>query len=312
MKGNFYAINFKNRAMDKLTTSPNTYRCTFLGLPSSGKTSFIGAFWHVVETGEIDSVYTVSLPPSDREYLNRLRKNFLDCEAPERTKTDFVEKIEIEIVERSTEKKVIFAFPDLSGETFESQFEYRKLTSDYDEQISKCNSIMLFVNPSKIKKSLSISAVNGMLEESDNEHTTANPLKASPTKWIPKMCQTQVVLVDLMQIIRKRVNSTCKIGVIISAWDIVKNSLDKEEANLNPQNWLRNNLPLFHQYLLANQDFFPSKVFGVSAQGGEYHESQNHTLQEKIRQSERIIIQSDNNISHDITVPLQWLFNENK
>ena len=296
--------------MDELTIPTTAYRCTFIGLPSSGKTSFIGAFWHVVETGEINSAYTVTVPPGDREYLNQLRKNFLDCEPPERTKTDFVKKIEIEVVERSTDKKATFVFPDLSGETFESQFEYRKLTTDYVDQVSECNSLMLFLNPSKIKRSYLISAVNGMFDDDEGSKESTVALTQPTTRWTPKMCQTQVVLVDLIQMVRKSVNSPCKIGVIVSAWDTVKQSLDPTEAALKPEEWLKLRLPLLYQYLLANREVFPSKVFGVSAQGGEYKENENDVLQAKNRQSERIIVQSGDDINHDITIPLKWLFNE--
>ena len=63
--------------MNQSSLASSSNHCTFMGLPSSCKSSFIGAFWHVVESGEIDSTYTVTVPPSDREYLNQLRKNFL-------------------------------------------------------------------------------------------------------------------------------------------------------------------------------------------------------------------------------------------
>lgn len=299
--------------MDKSIITPIANRCTFIGLPSSGKTSFIGAFWHVVESGEIDSTYAVTVPPSDREYLNRLQKYFLDCEAPERTKTDFVKKIEIEVVERSTDKKATFVFPDLSGETFESQFEYRKLTNDYVDQVSECNSLMLFVNPAKIKRSFLISAINGMLDDADagNENSATEAVLTTPaTRWTPKMCQTQVVLVDLIQMIQKIVTIPCKIGVIVSAWDTIKQSPDAVEAQFTPDQWLQARLPLLNQYLQANKETFPSHVFGISAQGGEYKTNDNEDLQAKNRQSERLIVQSGNTINHDITIPLKWLFDE--
>ncbi|WP_184547201.1 hypothetical protein [Mucilaginibacter sp. FT3.2] len=296
--------------MDQPINKNITNRCTFMGLPSSGKTSFIGAFWHVVESGEINSTFTVTVPPGDREYLNKLRSNFLDCKVQERTKIDFVKKIEIEVTEQSSGKLATFVFPDLSGETFESQFEYRKLTGDYIEQVSECNSLMLFINPRTLKKSYLISALNGMFEDGEEQEAIVLETATTATRWTPKLCQTQVVLVDLIQIIKNNVHTPCKIGVIISAWDTIKQSLDPDEVNLSPGEWLKKELPLLSQYLFANRESFPSKVFGISAQGGEYSENDNTELQGKLKPSERLIVQDDDVISHDITIPLKWLFDE--
>ncbi len=296
--------------MDQSNLPPITKRCTFVGLPSSGKTSFIGALWHVVESAEINSTYKVDVLPGDREYLNRLQKNFLACEAPERTKTDFVKKIEIEVTERSTGKVATFIFPDLSGETFKNQFEYRKIGTDYIAQVSGCDSLMLFISPINLKKNFPISILNGMFNDGDDEVDQAMKTIDLATHWIPQMCQTQVVIVDLIQIIRKVVKTPYKIGVIVSAWDIIKQSLDKNQAAMTPDQWLKHELPLLSQYLQANHSVFPSKVFGISAQGGEYKGNDNSELLSKERQSERLIVQSGDTINHDITQPLKWLFDE--
>jgi hypothetical protein len=306
-------MNLKTESINQSSLGSSANYCTFMGLPSSCKTSFIGAFWHVVESGEIDSIYTVNVPPGDREYLNQLRKNFLDCEAPERTKADFIKKIELEIIERSTGKVATFIFPDLSGETFESQFEYRKMTTDYVKHLSTCNSLMLFINPSNIRRSFLISTLNGMLDNSESgvdQETPTAETTSFTRPWIPKMCQTQVIIVDLLQMVRQKVNIPFKIGVIISAWDIIKRSSDPIEAAMTPEQWLKSKLPLFSQFLQSNQATLPFKVFGISAQGGEYKDGNNFELQSKMYPSERLIVQSGDTINHDITKPLKWLFDE--
>lgn len=292
--------------------------CIFIGLPSSGKSSFIGALWHVVESGEIDSIFTVTIQPKDREYLNELRSKFLKCEAPERTKTEFVKQIELQIQEKETGNSINFLFPDLSGETYETQFELRQVTNDYLYQLKACNSCIVFINPDHLKTSTLISELDGSLfdDEDDNvgvmEQGNGFPdsqaKNLTPEKpWTPRMCQTQVKLVDLLQIIQEKLPQTCKIGIIISAWDVIINMSD-ENKNDTPDLWLRKNLPLFHQYLTANKHNFPYSVYGISAQGGVYSKSSNVELQKHINPSERIIVQSGNNRSHDITAPLKWLF----
>ena len=71
----------------------NSNKCMFIGLPGSGKSSFIGALWHVASTGEINSAYSLTIQPNDREYLNKLQVDFLECKAPDRTKIEFKKKV---------------------------------------------------------------------------------------------------------------------------------------------------------------------------------------------------------------------------
>ncbi|WP_158799417.1 hypothetical protein [Pedobacter sp. L105] len=294
--------------------------CMFIGLPNSGKSSFIGALWHVVESGEIDSLYSITVQPDDREYLNSLRSSFLDCKSVERTKTESVKKIELEIKDNTNGQVMNFVFPDLSGETYESQFEYRKLTIDYIDQVSGCNSIMLFVNPDFIKKGHLILNVDEMLDFKDSSNNLEINDKGNipgkqmkedaEVKWTPKLCQSQVVLVDLLQIISKNIKLPCKINIIVSAWDVIVNLPDFGVPKLTPSEWFIEELPMLFQYLISNAEAFPHKVFGVSAQGGIYSEEddENLELQGKLKQSERIIVQSEKSVTHDITVPLKWLF----
>lgn len=277
--------------------------CIFIGLPSSGKSSFIGALWHVVETGEIESQYTVSVQPKDREYLNQLRSNFLGCKSPERTKTGFVKRIELELKDSYTNKISNLIFPDLSGETYESLFEYRQLTKEYLDELSGCNSIMLFVNPDYLQRPFLINDAYSLLdfEGIDEEANSGNQEK----KWSPKISQTQLVLVDLLQIIGNELPLTCKIGIIISAWDVILEH-DKKQT---PDAWLIDYLPLLYQFLSANPNKLSFKVFGVSSQGGKYSSDidGNYKLHAKIKQSERIIVQEGNSVSNDISLPIKWI-----
>lgn len=281
----------------------------FLGLPNSGKSSFIGAFWHVVETGEIDAQYAVTTQPSDREYLNGLREAFLDCKSPERTKTEFFKNIELSIIDKNTNEEIELVFPDLSGETFSSQFNYRKITDEYIDQIKNCNGIMLFLNPDFIKKANLISDSFAMVGAEDSK-SGETPLSSDHLPWDISMTQTQVIIVDVLQMIVKYITKPCKISLIISAWDVIKD-LPLDESTQTPLDWLNSQLPLFKQYLDANSAYFTYNVYGVSAQGGSYKEENGKItdLQEIIKQSERIIVQNDDEITSDITLPIKWLIN---
>nr|WP_294928988.1 hypothetical protein [uncultured Flavobacterium sp.] len=285
-------------------------KCMFLGLPNSGKSSFIGALWHVMETSEIEANYTVKIQPKDREHLNLLRQSFLDCIAPERTKTGFVKNIQLTITEKNSGEVSEFIFPDLSGETYSGQFSYRKMTKEYLDQIKECTGLMLFVNPDYIKKPNLITDISFLLDQNDSVTEEASPSDYVP--WEIEMTQTQVVIVDVLQMIMRHIKKPIKICLIISAWDLIK-TLPGADGAQTPEKWLGDQLPLLKQFLEANKSSFLYDTYGVSAQGGSYKaEDQNSAIDELLlitKQSERIIVQNGDFQSNDITMPIKWIIN---
>jgi len=96
---------------------------------------------------------------------------------------------------------------------------------------------------------------------------------------------------------------------MISAWD------KAEGEGLDPKAFLSAKLPLLDQYLKSNRDGWNWRVYGVSAQGGEYDQDKNGTtpraeaarLRELDRPSERIKLVFGDSRTHDLTEPLEWL-----
>jgi hypothetical protein len=108
---------------------------------------------------------------------------------------------------------------------------------------------------------------------------------------------------------------------MISAWDKV------EGERLTPDAFLRQKLPLLAQYLEAARDNWTPRVYGVSAQGGEYDGNEANVQvvngeapkkkatkgrdAEQLREvdiaANRIRLVSAERESNDLTEPLQWL-----
>jgi hypothetical protein len=61
--------------------------------------------------------------------------------------------------------------------------------------------------------------------------------------------------------------------------------------------------------LISSERYFDPSIFGISAQGSIYS-NDNKKLQEKLKPSQRIIVQFDSQRSNDITLPIKWLLNE--
>jgi hypothetical protein len=273
-------------------------------LPLSGKTTFIAALWHVLESQEIESSFQITALPKDREYLNAIRDFWLDCKSVERTPTGSVRKVVLNITSSASKNSVDFLFPDVSGEMYFSQFESRQLTVEYLNMLKSANGIIVFINPDHIKQPFLISdalPVIGTSNSNGNEPTTK--------PWAHADAPTQVVLVDLLQMISSYIESPFKISIVVSAWDVILESHDMDYQKLKPIEWVEKELPLLFQFLKSNENSFDSIVFGISAQGSKYN-ADNSELQKFGKQSERIKIQLGDEITSDITHPIRWLLNE--
>ena len=94
--------------------------------------------------------------------------------------------------------------------------------------------------------------------------------------------------------------------------------IERYDLALAVDDWgtfLEKKLPLLEQYLSSNRDGWEWRVFGVSAQGGEYDGSkpdappskEAEQLRELDLPSKRIVVVDGKVESHDLTGPLEWL-----
>ena len=266
-----------------------------IGLPHSGKSTFIAALWHIVDSGELEHSLTITELPEDREYLNDLKDEWLSCKPFERTKTELKYHISLNVYDSKIDSKTKLQFPDVSGEIYNIQFEQRKLNVEYLNMIQSAKGVILFINPDYLQEPILITTIDKCIGKA------TTPSEISQTKpWKHKDSPTQIVLVDLLQMIAFNISKPIKVAVVISAWDIILTS-----QKVTPSKWIEVTLPLLYQFLNSNKSTFTYNYFGVSAQGGKYPED-NSNLHSKLP-SERIIVQLDKEISKDITLPIKWL-----
>ena len=65
----------------------------FCGLPSSGKTSFLGALSYLATSDEIDKELELVGLPIERHFFNVLAEKWVSCEPMLRTKVSSTDKI---------------------------------------------------------------------------------------------------------------------------------------------------------------------------------------------------------------------------
>jgi hypothetical protein len=183
----------------------------------------------------------------------------------------------------------------------------RKWTKDYDKLVEDASGILLFVHPLKIVSPERIDpslqdAVDILADEQDRAEDEAQVLDVNTLpEWRAEQAPTQVQLVELLQFVDGRFDRRMiPVAIIVSAWDLIANNYASAEE------WLSQRLPLLHQYLRANSERFPSRAYGLSAQGAQL-DGDLSRLQEYEHQSERIKVVGEGASSHDITAPTKWL-----
>lgn len=278
---------------------PKKQNYCLVGLPNSGKSSYVAALWHVVEAKEIADSLQVDTLPINRHYLEQLRENWISCSDLGRTSVENIPFISLQCKDAVSGNTAAFTFPDVKGELFKQLFESREITQEYQQFLKDANGILLFIGE-KLQVPLLIA---------DYEDVFPGEPSSKAQPWKHEDVPTQVILVDLLQIIAGWIKKPFKIGLIISAWD-VHLKISGGAAALTPREWLKNKLPLLNQFIHTNTEKFSVECFGVSAQGGNYDAEKTDLLNFDLP-SNRIKVQqqSATEISNDITIPIKWLLN---
>lgn len=268
-----------------------------IGLPGSGKTTFLAALWHLITSGETQSDLVLADLTGNRTYLNQIAGLWQRCENVPRTPTASVMNVSLHVRDSRDEKKFILNFSDISGESFKTQFCSRYCTNRYVDSHSSHGGILLFINPDKYKNSHTIQDVGAELL--DGEESQDPPRK----EWSADMAPDQVQLVEIIQFLLRPpfVRRLRKIAIMISAWDVIT------EPDISPEGWFQRECPFLYHFLCNNPEHFAFKVYGISAQGGDFSKEDIKKSLSLTTPSERIKCIEQKNFSHDITLPLLWL-----
>lgn len=287
-----------------------TKSCFIMGLPNAGKTSFLAALWHNLNSSR-GSMLTISkyCESHNHTYLSKISKNWVDGNPVSRTKREF-EETELKLLLAHGNNIFEITFPDLSGETFQNQYEKRVIENSLLDHIWSSSSVLLFINPDKIVEPNLITTIPQHIRVKEDQSNNTENRKIK--ERVPRIDDpTQVQLVELLQfVVYIRNNSPIKLGIIISAWDLVEENRKHKENP--PQVFVKTELPLLWQFITANKHLFAPKYFGVSAQGGALEDEQiRNRLLEITDPCDRIIVVDEQKERYnDITLPLYKIAGE--
>jgi hypothetical protein len=276
-----------------------------IGLPESGKTTYLAALWHVVTAQDVETLLTLTNPLSgDRTYLNEIAKHWRDAVKQERTLLVGSKTVSMNLKDAAgTALRV--TFPDVPGEEYRKMWEERECDPVILEFLL-VGGVLLFIHADTIKFPTWLLDEIAFNERMGIEHSANESMP-----WAASMAPTQVQLVDLLQLLRSSPIDIGprKVAVMLSAWD------KTEPEGLSPEAFLAEKLPLLDQYLRRGADGWDWSVYGVSAQGGDYDSADPKAekvaeaaeLRKRDNASTRVKVVRGNNASHDLTEPLAWL-----
>ena len=275
-----------------------------MGLPASGKTTYLAALWHLVTSGEVETTLRFGgLSAGKSEHLNAIAERWRDAMVQERTLLGGNRVVSMNLVDAAGQS-VRVTFPDLPGEAYQRMWEDRDCEAGV-ANVLRNGDVLLFVHADTIRapfwvvRETVLSRAMG-LEGAEGE----------PREWKPSFAPTQVQLVDFLQLLRTDPLDVGprRVAVMLSAWDRAR------EERLKPAAYLEAKLPLLDQYLRGGADGWICRVYGVSAQGGEYDRAGEGDGEEEAEQlrlldqpSTRIEVVGVGGGGHDLTEPLRWL-----
>jgi hypothetical protein len=278
---------------------------SIVGLPGSGKTTYLAALWHLIRNDPdvVTKLRFESLKIGNYEHLNGIAKQWRAAKEQIRTQVNGTRTVSMSLLDVHGASLRV-TFPDAPGEEYSRMWEEREVDRDLAETFS-VEGILLLINGDKIAFPAWIAA-----ETAVRLAAGISPDGRDAVDWHPKFAPTQVQIVDLLQQLRKPPLDVGprRLAILISAWDQL---IDEEKE---PQDYLATKLPLVDQYLRSGRDGWTWYVWGTSAQGGEYDDPEKDEKKEEAARlrsmdepSRRIMLVDGVTKSNDLTEPLEWL-----
>jgi hypothetical protein len=236
-----------------------------IGLPSTGKTSFLAAVWYMVGQSSTECALGLDKVEGEVKYLNEIRDAWSNYRPVPRNKADSEKLVSMWLRHRETGQLCCLRFPDLSGEAFRSQWAERQMSASYDKHLRDASGGVLFLHPEATIKPHSIDTVSAALEAIGPDDPGEERIVQEKQRDKQKS-PTQVQLVDVLQLMvgRGHFHFPFRLAIVVSAWDRLSGT------GRPPSHWIETELPLLTQFLDSNEEMFEVSHYGISAQGGRY------------------------------------------
>jgi hypothetical protein len=116
------------------------------GLTGAGKSTFAAALWHLVDSRDVPTVLAKGLHSGNFAYLEKISQRWCDGWRLERTKTEEVGDVRINLRHERSETEFSLEFKDIAGESLENAFSTRYCDPEFVELVKRADGVLLFVS----------------------------------------------------------------------------------------------------------------------------------------------------------------------
>ena len=108
-----------------------------IGLPESGKTTFLAAFWHLITERDVDTVLRFhTLSVGEVTHLNEIAARWRDAKVQDRTAVAGNRLVSMNLLD-ATDIPVRVTFPDVPGEAYRRMWEDRECEPEIAEILKR-------------------------------------------------------------------------------------------------------------------------------------------------------------------------------
>lgn len=238
-----------------------------LGLPRTGKSAYLGTFWHMVEEPDIAAVEVAELP-QDLQHVRALADAMRGLEVLARTRSEEHEELNLSVV-FAGEHDAVLRIPDLSGELLQAIIEQRTMPEELAQELGQAAGLLVFLHPMRISLPTGLS-VAGAPDDEDREEesveltndTDEGDAATNTDRFSNAKACTAAQLIDCLENALELMAEDwpVRVALVVSAFDLTHGR--------SPDQWLVDRVPALKSFLDTNADRVEWTVFGVSAQGG--------------------------------------------
>lgn len=283
----------------------NTKRYYMMGIPESGKTTFLVSFTFMLED-QTEGTRLHLNPSEPPEGMTKEFKEEMDhwgkFEPLTHTRVGQIHKMKYTLYDEK-EERYILEIPDRYGEIFSNIVLNRYIEDETREEWLAADKILFFVNLKRMnigsQEELLTELPQEMQQLLKNGKESLEKKKNADKKFI---LPDQFMLVELLQMLQEIRKNGTFIKFIISAWDSLNlQSIDYEKQL--PEIIFEKYLPFVYQFLKSNSNSIKAEFWGVSAQGSDLlNKEEIKKMSQALDSMERVIVvDSKGEVSHDLS-----------
>lgn len=268
-------------------------KCMIAGLPSSGKSTYIGALWYNLCNSNKNMLMSAGELPANIELLENLGDLWQKIQKIERNSTEqnVVDNVLINLKVKQTGQEIALSVPDFWGEKFYNIIEQ----NDTDEIVEWCKEAdSLFYMVYDVS--------NGLFYDDDKIEKETEGEDDVPPLETKKMSSSAINIMGLKYLFsHKKIK---RLVLALTRWDDVTNNGNDPE---NPEEWLKSKSPALYNFVKYN--YPDALIIGLSAQGCDYRKKNwnRDDMLEKTENGVRAFVNDTNGIYYDLSKPLNYL-----